>query len=123
KGFLSATEDNFDKTVIDLLPHKYKIFNPFPVGRLDKDTEGLLLLTNDGQLAHQLTSAKKGVGKTYYAKIDGLVTLEDIERFKDGIILDDGYQTKPGKLNILKSDQISEIELTITEGKFHQVKR
>lgn len=123
KGFLSATEDNFDKTVIDLLPHKYKIFNPFPVGRLDKDTEGLLLLTNDGQLAHQLTSPKKGVGKTYYAKIDGLVTLEDIERFKDGIILDDGYQTKPGKLNILKSDQISEIELTITEGKFHQVKR
>ena len=95
----------------------------FPVGRLDKDTEGFLLLTNDGKLAHNLLSPKKGVPKTYYAHIEGIVTEEDVERFSEGVILDDGYETKPGQLRILKSADISEIELTITEGKFHQVKR
>ena len=98
-------------------------FEPFPVGRLDKDTEGFLLLTNDGKLAHNLLSPKKGVPKTYFAHIEGIVTEEDVERFAEGVILDDGYVTKPGKLQILKSEDISEIELTITEGKFHQVKR
>lgn len=122
-GYISATEDLYEKTVIDLLPGKFKIFNPFPVGRLDKDTVGLLLLTNDGQLAHQLTSPKKGIEKTYYAKVNGFVTTEDQKAFKHGIMLDDGYQTLPAKLNILKSDHVSEVELTITEGKFHQVKR
>ena len=102
---------------------KIAIFEPFPVGRLDKDTEGFLLLTNDGKLAHNLLSPKKGVPKTYYAHIEGIVTEEDVERFAEGVILDDGYLTKPGKLRILKSADISEIELTITEGKFHQVKR
>ncbi|MFJ7934779.1 pseudouridine synthase [Sporosarcina sp. NPDC096371] len=123
QGVLSATEDNRDRTVIDLLDEDQRHFEPFPVGRLDKDTEGFLLLTNDGKLAHNLLSPKKGVPKTYYAHIEGVVTEEDVERFAEGVILDDAYLTKPGKLQILKSAELSEIELTITEGKFHQVKR
>lgn len=123
QGVLSATEDSRDKTVVDLLSSDFTHFNPFPVGRLDKDTEGFLLLTNDGKLAHNLLSPKKNVPKTYYAHISGVVTNEDIESFQNGVILDDGYETKPGKLVILKAGEISEIELTITEGKFHQVKR
>lgn len=122
-GVISATEDLRDETVIDLLEPLHQHFQPFPVGRLDKDTEGLLLLTNDGQLAHNLLSPKKHVPKVYYAQIEGVVTEEDAEKFANGVELDDGYVTKPGKLVILKSSQQSEIELTIQEGKFHQVKR
>jgi len=122
-GVLSATEDSRDETVVDLLDDEYRHFQPFPVGRLDKDTEGFLLLTNDGKLSHSLLSPKKGVPKIYYAHISGVVTEDDVESFERGVMLDDGYVTKPGQLRILKSDEISEIELTITEGKFHQVKR
>jgi 16S rRNA pseudouridine516 synthase len=122
-GVISATEDHFDETVIDLLTEDEQRFEPFPVGRLDKDTEGFLLITNDGKLAHELLSPKKHVDKTYYAKIDSPVTDEDIEAFKQGVVLDDGYETKPAQLHILRSGEESEIELTITEGKFHQVKR
>ncbi len=122
-GFISATEDGVEKTVIDLLQPEDAVFAPFPVGRLDKDTEGLLLITNDGQLAHRLLSPKKHVPKTYFAVIDQEVTEEDITAFRLGVTLDDGYVTKPGELNILKSGIHSDIELTITEGKFHQVKR
>jgi len=122
-GVISATEDLYDKTVIDLLDPLAQHFKPFPVGRLDKDTEGLLLITNDGQLAHNLLSPKKHVPKLYYAKVNGIVTEEDTEAFKQGVELDDGYVTKPGVLNILKSGPQSEIELSIQEGKFHQVKR
>ncbi|MGP4067422.1 pseudouridine synthase [Halobacillus sp. B29] len=120
---ISATEDANETTVIDILQPEDSIFNPFPVGRLDKDTEGLLLITNDGQLNHRLTSPKKDVGKTYFAIIEGKVTEKDIEDFSKGVTLDDGYKTKPAELDILVSDNRSEIELTITEGKFHQVKR
>lgn len=120
---ISATEDMKDKTVIDLLDTEYNSFNVFPVGRLDKNTEGLLLLTNDGQLAHQLLSPKKQVPKTYYAKVKGTVTEEDIHKFKEGVFIDEEYKTLPAELKILKSGKISEIELTIYEGKFHQVKR
>lgn len=123
QGVISATEDAYDETVIDLLHVEDSFFQPFPVGRLDKNTEGLLLLTNDGQLSHRLLSPKKNVPKTYFAVIDGVVTDEDIQQFQDGVTLDDGYETKPAKLVILKSGQVSDIELTITEGKFHQVKR
>lgn len=122
-GCISATEDNREKTVIDLLEKNVQHFNPFPVGRLDKDTEGLLLLTNDGVLAHQLISPKKDIEKTYYAKIKGQVTNSDIEKFKQGVTLEDGYKAKSARLKIIYSDEISEIEVTITEGKFHQVKR
>ena len=122
-GYIYATFDKHDPIVLDLIDNEYLVFEPFPVGRLDKDTEGLLVLTNDGQLAHRVLSPKKHVPKTYYAKIDGKVTEEDIEAFKNGVTLDDGYETMPSELVILKSDDISEIELTIHEGKFHQVKR
>jgi len=123
QGVLSATEDTNTETVIDLLELEDQVYEPFPVGRLDKDTEGLLLITNDGQLAHRLLSPKKHVPKTYFAVIDGEVTEDDIEAFANGVTLDDGYETKPGELRILKSGIRSDIELTITEGKFHQVKR
>lgn len=123
QGVISATEDQRDRTVIDLLDPKDVVYEPFPVGRLDKDTEGFLLLTNDGQLAHQLLSPKKNVPKTYFAVINSEVTEEDIEAFRKGVILDDGYETKPGELKIIKSGLHADIELTITEGKFHQVKR
>jgi 16S rRNA pseudouridine516 synthase len=122
-GVISATEDHYDETVLDLLEPEDLVFSPFPVGRLDKDTEGFLLITNNGQLAHRLLSPKKHVPKTYFAVIEGEVTEDDIEAFRAGVALDDGYQTKPGQLTIIKSGLSSDIELTITEGKFHQVKR
>lgn len=123
QGVISATEDMRDETVIDLLDEEYDPFSVFPAGRLDKDTEGLLLLTNDGKLAHELLSPRKQVAKTYYAKVNGIVREEDMEKFKEGVFIDEDYKTLPAQLKILKSDQISEIELTIYEGKFHQVKR
>lgn len=122
-GVVSATEDKRDETVVDLLDDSHKHFDPHPVGRLDKDTEGFLLLTNDGQLSHYLLSPKHHVPKTYFARIQGTVTEKDVEAFKKGVTLEDGYETKPGDLVILSSGDQSEIELTITEGKFHQVKR
>lgn len=122
-GVISTTEDKYDQTVIDLLDPLAQHFEPFPVGRLDKDTEGLLLITNDGQLAHNLLSPKKHVPKTYYADIEGVVTEKDVEAMRSGVTLDDGYETKPGELVILESGPMSKIELTIQEGKFHQVKR
>lgn len=122
-GYISATYDAQHRTVIDLLDTQLQYLNPFPVGRLDKDTEGLLLITNDGQLAHRLLSPKHEIEKTYYAKVKGIVTEADVQSFKNGVMLDDGYVTKPAKLNILHRGHISEVEITITEGKFHQVKR
>ena len=123
-GVISATFDNKDETVIDLLEVEHQVFEPFPVGRLDKDTVGLLLLTNDGDLNHRLISPKWKVDKVYFAKIDQKVTEEDIEKFKHGITLDDGYRCKEAILEIQKaSEEGSEIVLTIQEGKFHQVKR
>lgn len=122
-GYLSATFDKRDPIVLDLIDSSYLTFEPFPVGRLDKDTEGLLVLTNDGQLAHRVLSPKKHVPKTYYAKIEGIVTQEDVDAFAKGVTLDDGYETMPSQLKILESGETSEIELTIHEGKFHQVKR
>lgn len=121
-GYLSATRDQEQKTVLDLLKTEDQARSPFPVGRLDKNTEGLLLLTNDGQLAHELLSPKKHVDKTYFAKISGFVTENDVAEFLQGVDIGD-YITKPAKLKILKVEEVSEIEVTITEGKFHQVKR
>lgn len=122
-GVVSATEDTRETTVIDLLRENDQLYDPFPVGRLDKDTVGLLLLTNNGKLSHQLLSPNKHVTKTYFAKIKGVVTNSDVEVFQAGVTLDDGYVTKPATLRILSSGEQSEIELDITEGKFHQVKR
>lgn len=123
QGVISATEDDYDRTVIDLLDEKSRSFKPAPVGRLDKDTEGLLILTNDGELNHDIISPKKHVPKKYYAKIDGEVNENHVEEFKKGIVLDDGYKCLPAKLSILKSGLQSEITVVLYEGKFHQVKR
>lgn len=123
QGVISATYDPFDKTVIDLLPREIQAFNPFPVGRLDKDTEGLLLITNDGKLGHRLLSPKKHVPKTYYALIKGVVGAEDISMFNQGVVLEDGYKTLPSILNVIESGETSKVEVTIYEGKFHQIKR
>lgn len=123
-GVVSATFDKHDQTVIDLLDPEDQVFNPFPVGRLDKDTVGLLLITNDGQLNHRLISPKNHIDKVYYAEIDGKVTDEDVKDFESGITLDDGYKCLPGGLEILHQDEnLSKVKVTIYEGKFHQVKR
>lgn len=150
-GVVSATEDRYCETVIDLIRESGRK-DLFPVGRLDKDTEGLLLITNDGNLAHGLLSPKKHVSKVYYAHVQGIVTDEEVELFRKGICLED-FKTMPAELEILKAggtgesddimeggakvidsqrliggksldaEEISEIRLTIYEGKFHQVKR
>ncbi|MEO3944208.1 pseudouridine synthase [Gorillibacterium sp. CAU 1737] len=127
-GYVSATEDTRDRTVLELLGEEYAHFDLFPVGRLDKDTEGLLLLTNDGKLAHQLLSPRKHVPKLYYAEVSGFVTEEDRVAFQQGVELDDGYRTLPAELIIEQAEQpesgkLSRIRLTLHEGKFHQVKR
>lgn len=123
-GYLSATEDNHQQTVIDLLDANSQRFSPFPVGRLDKDTEGLLLLTNDGYLAHFLLSPKKQVHKTYYAKVAGVMDEADVKAFREGIILEDGYECLPANLEILSTvEDSSDVLITISEGKFHQIKR
>lgn len=161
-GVVSATEDKRDRTVLDLLDSDVTVLSPFPVGRLDKDTEGLLLLTNDGKLAHELLSPKKHVPKTYRALVAGIVGHSDAEAFGQGVTLDDGYVTMPAQLKVLSAasnpdealgtftsdtdayreelkaaahlarrnltndyteSPLSWIELTIHEGKFHQVKR
>lgn len=121
-GVISATADEKDKTVIDLITDK-KRKDLFPVGRLDKDTEGLLLITNDGDLAHRLLAPKKHVDKVYYAKVKGVVTEEDAKLFKEGVSIGQDEIAMSANLEILVSDEISEIRLTIQEGKFHQVKR
>ena len=123
-GVVSATEDNYDKTVIDLLDEEDKIYDPFPVGRLDKDTEGLLLITNDGQLAHDLLSPRKHVDKMYYAEVEEEMTEEDVRAFAEGVILtNENYKTLPAKLQVIESGYPSSCYVTIKEGKFHQVKR
>ncbi len=122
-GVVSATEDNREKTVLDLVRPEDRKNGLFPVGRLDKDTEGLLLLTDDGELAHRLLSPKKHVDKTYYAKIDGQVTEEHVKQFREGLDIGDEKKTLPAVLTILLSSPVSEIEVTIHEGRFHQIKR
>lgn len=124
-GVVSARVDNVHKTVIDLVPQLYR-YKLFPVGRLDIETEGLMLLTDDGKFSHELLSPKKHIDKTYYAEISKLVEEEDIQKFAYGIMLDCGYKTMPAVLNVLEADKetnISKVEITIQEGKFHQIKR
>ena len=121
-GCVSATEDRRFQTVIDLLPESAGK-DLFPVGRLDRDTEGLLLLTNDGKLAHFLLSPRRHVDKVYYAKIQGTVTEEHVRAFQEGLDIGDEKKTLPAELVILKSGEDSEILVTLREGRFHQVKR
>ncbi|MEW6854869.1 16S rRNA pseudouridine(516) synthase [Streptococcus iniae] len=124
-GVISATEDKEHQTVVDLLDQRAVPKKVFPVGRLDKDTHGLLLLTNNGGLAHELLSPKKHVDKVYIAKVSGIMTSKDQEAFANGIELSD-HHCLPAKLEILSSNSdqhVSEVKITIKEGKFHQIKR
>lgn len=120
---ISATWDSKLRTAVDILPEEYRHYDLFPAGRLDIDTVGLLLLTNDGNLAHRIISPKNHIPKKYYALVDGEVNELDIERFREGITMDDGYKAMPSDLRIIRSGSVSEVELIIYEGKFHQVKR
>ena len=122
-GVISATEDPEEETVIDLLEDEDMIFEPFPVGRLDKDTTGLLLLTNDGKWAHRLTSPKHHMDKVYRVHLQLPATAEDASVCREGVTLDDGYVTKPAELDLLGEMENEVVRLTIREGKFHQVKR
>ncbi|MDG0844562.1 rRNA pseudouridine synthase [Staphylococcus equorum] len=119
KGYLSATEDNNQQTVIDLV-EEFRYLDVFPVGRLDKDTEGLLLITNDGQFNHQLMSPTKHVSKTYEVISEKIITKNDIESFKAGIELNEGL-AKPAQL--VEGDEKNKSFVTIYEGRYHQVKR
>lgn len=121
-GTVTATEDRSDPTVLDLLKDQRRK-GLFPVGRLDKDTEGLLLVTNDGETAHRLLSPRKHVDKVYYADVRGKVTEDDVRSFAEGVDIGDEKMTMPADLEILESGDISRICLTIREGRFHQVKR
>ena len=122
-GYLSATEDKNRETVLDLLPKELRNRDLFPVGRLDRDTEGLLLITNDGDMAHMLLSPKHHVDKVYFARTGGKLTDEDSAAFERGITLEDGFRCMRAELDIISSGEESEALVTIREGKFHQVKR
>ncbi len=120
-GLVSATEDAREKTVLSLLPERYQRMGLFPAGRLDKDTEGLLLLTNDGPLAHRLLAPKSHVDKVYYVEVDGRLDAADEQAVRDGVTLADGYTCLPGELELLDGGQAAHI--TLHEGKYHQIKR
>lgn len=119
-GYLSATEDGRGATVLDLLPQDLQRQGLFPVGRLDKDTEGLLLLTNHGELTHRLLSPRYHVDKVYYARVEGVLTAADTVAFAGGMVLADGLECLPAGLELLSPQ---EALVTLREGKFHQVKR
>lgn len=120
-GVVSATEDSREETVLSLLPKQYERLGVFPAGRLDKDTEGLLLLTNDGDLAHKLLAPKNHVDKVYYVEVNGVLDESDREAIAAGVVLGDGYECLPGQLELLDEGRAAHI--TIHEGKYHQVKR
>jgi len=118
-GYVSSTRDDRDRTVMELLDDKYRDIGLFPAGRLDKDAEGLLILTNDGDFAHMLTSPSKRVGKKYFVQIDDSISVSDIEAFTTGISLADGTKCLPAKLENTPEG----VYVTLFEGKYHQVKR
>lgn len=119
-GVLSVTEDRKQSTVMDLISPEMRRMGLFPVGRLDKDTSGLLLLTNDGDYAHRVISPKSGVEKLYYARVDGSLSQKDVEAFEKGIVLADGTECLPAKLELLAE---RECLVRVMEGKYHQVRR
>ncbi len=120
-GYVSATEDGRDPTVLELLPPQYTAFGLFPCGRLDKHTLGLMLLTDNGEVAHRLLSPRRHVAKRYAFRCKFPLTQEECERFREGLVLEDGYETKPADIE-LNEDARSGI-ITLVEGKYHQIKR
>ena len=123
-GFVSAVQDKFERTVLELIEDEDIVLNPYPIGRLDKDTVGLLILSNDGNMCHRVLSPKLHVEKKYLVKVFSCLNSGHVEKFNNGIVLEDGYKCKSSKLEILNSSpDESECEVILTEGKFHQVKR
>ncbi|WP_413107565.1 pseudouridine synthase [Thomasclavelia sp.] len=123
QGYVSATKDNVHPTVIDLIIG-YENYDLFPVGRLDIDTEGLLLITNDGDFSHKLMAPSRNHAKLYFAEVEGIMDEKDVDTFKKGIVLDTGYQCKSAKLNIIEvGNNCCRVEIEVFEGKFHQVKK
>ena len=120
-GYVSATEDGKDPTVLELLPPLYTALGLFPCGRLDKHTLGLMLLTNDGETAHRLLSPKRHVAKRYAFRVKFPLNAADCERFRDGLVLEDGYETKPAEIEL--GDDLRSGVITLVEGKYHQIKR
>lgn len=120
EGYVSATEDGRDKTVLELLPERLRSLSLFPCGRLDKNTTGLMLLTNNGELGHKLLAPKSHVSKTYRFKVMEALSAEDVERLEGGVYIAGGYLTKPAEIKLY--DSLTEGEITITEGKYHQIK-
>ncbi len=120
KGYVSATKDKMHKTIIDLIPKEYEHLNLKPVGRLDKDTTGLIILTNDNNFIHKMTNPKNNIVKKYLVSLCDPIQTDYKQKIKEGIVLKNGYITKPGEIEILNDN---ECYLTITEGKYHQVKR
>lgn len=123
KGVLSATEDKKQTTVIDLLPDGFKRKNMSPVGRLDKDTTGLLIITDDGEFSHNVISPKKEITKLYIAEVDNKIPLDAKKKFQDGIVLADGTRCLSARLEILSNDNPYTCKIEIKEGKYHQIKR
>ncbi len=119
-GVLTASTDKNRQTVIDFAPEEYKHYDLFPVGRLDKDTTGLLLITNDGEFAHKVISPKSGIEKSYIASVTGELRSNAAEMFRDGVVLTDGTVCKPAKFELMNDDKV---RVVLTEGKYHQVKR
>ena len=130
-GYVTAVEDSTDPTIMELLPLEFQTLKVFPVGRLDKDTEGLLLLTNNGPWAHKIIHGKKNIGKTYYVEYSGTLSEEGIRRIQEGMVLGDGTECKPAQFVHHEDEAVTNedgelihsCELTIYEGKYHQVKR
>lgn len=123
QGVVSASRDPKERTVLDLLPQEMRRPGLFPAGRLDKDTEGLIIITDDGAFAHEILSPKKHVDKKYFAILDSTIKPEQIELFENGVTLSDGYECMPARLEIIKNDENAQVYVTLREGKYHQIKR
>lgn len=123
KGVVSATNDSKHKTVLDLVPPEMYRPNLFPAGRLDKDTTGFVLITDDGDFAHKILAPKSHIEKTYHAVLNGKITQSQIEMFEHGITLEDGYECLPAKIKVLEDSENPLVEIIICEGKYHQIKR
>lgn len=122
QGVVSASRSPGEKTVVDLVPQELKRNGLFPAGRLDKDTTGFVLITDDGDFAHEILSPKNHVVKTYIAELDRAIDSENLEKFRNGLVLEDGYECLPAEIKVL-SDDGKTVEIKLREGKYHQIKR
>ncbi len=123
QGVVSATDDKINKTVLDLIPKELYRSDLFPAGRLDKDTVGFVLMTNDGDFAHKILSPKNHIEKKYITQLDNSISTEDVKKLEQGITLADGYACMPCRITVLEDGEKPLLEIAICEGKYHQIKR